>query len=64
MELKRRQFMKLLLGAAAVLAVAGWGLIRRASPRRVIQAWRVRRYPGPVRALDEAQVRQPGPWAG
>ncbi|MBU1692911.1 MAG: twin-arginine translocation signal domain-containing protein [Verrucomicrobia bacterium] len=62
--MKRRDFIKLTLAAAAALAAAGLGLLRRASPRCVLQAWRTRRYPGPVRALDETRVRQPGPWAG
>lgn len=62
--MKRRRFLQVVLAAAAALAAAGVGLLRRASPVRVVWAWRVRRYPGPVRALDEARVRHPGPWTG
>lgn len=63
MEMKRRRFLQVMLAAAA-LGAAGLGLLRRVSPVRVARAWRARRYPGPLRALDEACVRQPGPWAG
>lgn len=62
--MKRRRFLGLLLGAATAVAAAGIGLLRRASPVRVVRAWRARRYPGPLRALDEAGVRKPGSWAG
>ncbi|MBP7829417.1 MAG: hypothetical protein KA248_05830 [Kiritimatiellae bacterium] len=64
MEIRRRRFLQVMLAATAALAAVGLGLLRRASPVRVVRAWRARRYPGPLRALDESRVRQPGPWAG
>jgi hypothetical protein len=55
MELTRRRFGKLL--AAAVAAwFAGLARTARAGYRRL--------FPGRVRALDHAEVRKPGRWAG
>ena len=64
MELKRRHFIGLLLTAFAGLLAAGRWLAREADPRRILLARRTRRYPGPVRELDRANLRKPARWEG
>lgn len=54
MEIGRRGFIGAILGF----------LVDRILPRPVVEAIHVHRYPGPVRELDEEEVRKIGPWAG
>ena len=64
MELKRRDFIGLLLAGLAAAAAAAAGLLRRAGGSRVLRAEKPGAYPGRVRPLDEAKVRRSGGWAG
>jgi hypothetical protein len=54
MEIGRRGF---------IAAVLGF-LVDRILPRPVVEGMQCCRYPGPVRELDEEEVRKVGPWAG
>ena len=56
MVMMRRGFLRLAIGALLAAPVR-W-------VARCTVAVRARRYPGPVRPLDEANVRRPGKWAG
>jgi len=54
MEITRRIF----LGAAAVFLAPAF------AARRCVEAVRGLVYPGPVRPLNDEQVKRPGKWAG
>jgi hypothetical protein len=62
MEMKRRHFFKLTLGA--LLGPPLLWVADRVAPVRYTEALRARFYPGGVRALDRSSVRRPGKWAG
>ncbi|MBN2491233.1 MAG: hypothetical protein JXQ29_10345 [Planctomycetes bacterium] len=63
--MRRRRFLRILLGGAAALAAPlGWLAARVRPADRRTEAHRSAQYPGPVRALDPAAVGRPGPWAG
>ncbi|MHC4549890.1 MAG: hypothetical protein ACYTEZ_14045 [Planctomycetota bacterium] len=64
MALRRRRVLRLFLAAGATLAAPLLPLCERWLPARVVQAIRSHRYPGAVRPLDEAEIRQPGRWMG
>jgi hypothetical protein len=58
--MKRRHFLySLALGALTVLGGLGWK-----KTARWAEAMRAKQYPGPVAALDENAMKQPGNWAG
>ncbi|MBI2437848.1 MAG: hypothetical protein HYV36_03425 [Lentisphaerae bacterium] len=63
MELTRRTFGKLLLGALVTVLAGAWGLGRRFAPVGFVRAVRAK-FPGKLRRLDEAAVRQPAKWRG
>lgn len=64
MEVGRRTFVGLLIGAGVALATPALSLLERLLPARYTEAVRSRRYPGPVRDLDDREIRRPGRWAG
>jgi len=59
MELKRRDFLKALAAAALAAAAPAIRLLPRAVRARIAA-----RYPGPLRAANGREVRQPGRWTG
>jgi hypothetical protein len=66
MEMNRRGFLGYLLGAAA-LAAPVIGIFAQGAPRRIVEAVRSRRYPGPLVDHDEISIGasgSSGPWAG
>jgi len=63
MELKRRTFLGV-CGAALAAAVGGWAWLRERPPVRWLVAARAGRYPGPLKSLDERDLKKPGRWAG
>ena len=63
-KMKRRTFVAVCGTVLAGIAVAGWGWLRRRPPVRWIVAVRSGRYPGPVRPLDENDMKKPGKWIG
>jgi hypothetical protein len=64
MELKRRHFIGACGAALAAAAAGGWTWFRRQPPVRWLVALRGGRYPGPVRPLDEQDLKKPGRWLG
>lgn len=61
--MNRRTFAVLVFrSAVTVLSIMAWPAVT--AVRRVIEARRSRRYPGPVLRVDHETSRQPGPWAG
>ncbi|MBI2439947.1 MAG: hypothetical protein HYV35_01095 [Lentisphaerae bacterium] len=63
MELTRRSFGKLLLGAFCAVLAGAWGLTQRLAPVSFVKALRAK-FPGKLRRLDAAAVRQVGKWRG
>ena len=64
MELKRRHFIGVCGAALAAAATGGWTWLRSKPPVRWLVAVRGGRYPGPVRPLDENDLKKPGHWLG
>ena len=64
MAIKRRQLLKLTLGAGAALAAPLAQLAKLARPARYVEAVRARFYPGPLKDLEEKDIVKPGRWAG
>lgn len=64
MELTRRTFGKLLLGAAAAVLTGVWGVAQRLAPVRFVRAIKARQFPGRLRPFDEAAARRRGKWRG
>ena len=62
--MRRRTFIAMAAGAAAAIAAAGWGALRKASPRAWVRAIRAGRYPGRVVRLDERSMKERGKWMG
>ena len=56
MAIKRRQLLKLALGAGAALAAPLARLAERARPARYVEAVRARFYPGPVKDLENKDI--------
>ena len=64
MGIARRRFVRFITGTVAGLAVPiGW-LAARVVPIRCVRAVRSRLYPGPLKRLDNADIKRPGRWAG
>lgn len=64
MAMTRRQFGRLLGGAAGTIAAGAGGWLASLTPTRFVRALRGRCFPGRVRALDEERMRRPGRWSG
>lgn len=64
MELKRRTFLGACSAALVAAGAGGWTWLRRQPPVRWLIALRAGRYPGPVRPLDESDMKRPGRWLG
>ncbi|TAN36024.1 MAG: hypothetical protein EPN23_09985 [Verrucomicrobia bacterium] len=64
MELKRRNFIAVGLAALAAAGTGAWVWLRQRPPVRWLVAVRVGHYSGPIRPLDECEMKQPGKWIG
>ncbi len=64
MEMTRRSFVKVLLGAAAAVVVPVSGVLKRVMPARWVEAVRGRTYPGPTSSGGWDEAPGVGPWAG
>ena len=62
MAVNRRSFLKQTL-RALIAAPIVWAA-ERVVPMRYTEALRARFYPGSVKPIDPAKLRQPGKWAG
>jgi hypothetical protein len=62
MEMTRRKFVRKFAGAGlAIVAGASWCL-KKAAPRRFIRAVRFKKYPGPVKPMEN--ILKQGKWSG
>ena len=64
MELKRRNFLGACGAALLACGAGGWMWLRERAPVRWLIAVRAGRYPGPIRPLDENDLKKPGRWLG
>lgn len=64
MELTRRTFVKILIGAFAALPAGAWGVAQSSAPVRFVRAITASKFPGRLRPLDDAAVRKPAKWSG
>ncbi len=62
--MKRRVFLEKVASAAVAAAGPLAWCARRLVPRSVVEAVRVRGYPGPLERLDPKAVGKQGHWAG
>ncbi len=62
MEVTRRKFVQVLAGAGSALSAGLFWIGRKASPRRVVRALRLGRYPGEVVPMQD--VSQQAKWSG
>jgi hypothetical protein len=62
MEVTRRKFVQVIAGAASALGAGLWWIGRKASPRRVVRALHLGKYPGAVVPMED--VRQQSKWSG
>ncbi|MBN1393110.1 MAG: hypothetical protein JW947_09955 [Sedimentisphaerales bacterium] len=58
----RRKFIQELLKAGAAVIVGVSWLAKKASPRRFVRAFRIKKYPGAVKPLRN--VHEQGKWSG
>lgn len=64
MELTRRTFGRMLIGATAAVLAGLWHVAKKSGPVRFVMAIKGRRFPGTLRPLDDAAVRKPAQWSG
>lgn len=62
MEVTRRKFVQVMTGAASLVCAGLFWVGRRASPRRVVRALRLGKYPGEVVPMED--VCQQSKWSG
>jgi hypothetical protein len=62
MEVTRRKFVQVVAGAASALGAGLLWVGRRASPRRVVRALRLGKYPGEAVPMDD--VGKQSKWSG
>ena len=61
--MKRRTFVKMMVGAAAVTLAGGWRILKAMSPGRFVRAG-VAAWPGRTIRVDKEGMRRPGRWSG
>jgi hypothetical protein len=64
MGVKRRQFLRLVLGVGTALTASLLRRLGRARPVRYVEAIRTTFYPGAGKVLDKADITRPGRWGG
>ena len=64
MEITRRTFGKIMIGATVAALVGIWNAARECGPVRFVRAIRGRGFPGKLRPLDDATVRKQAEWRG
>jgi hypothetical protein len=64
MALRRRRFLRILLGVGATAVAPLLPLLERCLPARVVHAIRGHRYPGPVEPLRDEDIQEPARWMG
>lgn len=58
----RRKFIRKLIGAGSTIIVGASWLINKTSPSKFIRAVRLKKYPGPVKELDD--ITKQSKWSG
>jgi hypothetical protein len=62
MEMTRRKFIrKIIVASSAIVAGASW-FINKTTPRKFIRAVRFKKYPGPVKPMEN--ILKQGKWSG
>ncbi len=64
MEVIRRRFIKVLLGALGLAVTPALAILSHIAPEIWVEAVRGSVYPGPLKHMDEAEVARRGRWAG
>ena len=64
MEITRRQFTRLIVSAAILCVASVRWAAAYAAPSRVLRALRPTAFPGRLRPIDDAEVREEGKWKG
>jgi hypothetical protein len=58
MEMTRRRFTRAITGAAVALGASLYWVCQRASPRRIVRALRLGKYPGEIVTMEDI-LKQP-----
>ena len=64
MEMTRRKFGRMIVSVAILFVAGGCRLAARAVPKRFLRAVEAREFPGRLRLLEAAEIRQQGKWSG
>lgn len=64
MAINRRGLLVKISLLLAIIAIPMTRFFRQTAKARVVRAMPGRVYPGPVRPLDDENIRRPGEWAG
>jgi len=62
MEMTRRKFIKKLIKTGSAIAVGASWLISKANPRKFTWAVRLKKYPGPLKTLQN--ISKQSKWSG
>jgi hypothetical protein len=58
----RRKFIRKLIKAGSPIVVGVLWLAKKTSPRKFVRAFRVKKYPGPLKPLQD--ISKQGKWSG
>jgi hypothetical protein len=58
----RRKFIKKVITAATATVGLAWQMLSKASPRKFVRAFKVKKYPGSLRPLGD--ISQQSNWSG
>ncbi len=58
----RRKFIRKLIKAGSPIVVGVLWLTKKTSPRKFVRAFRVKKYPGPLKPLQD--ISKQGKWSG
>lgn len=58
----RRKFIRKLIGVGSTIVVGASWLIIKASPRKFVRAFRLKKYPGPLKPMGD--ISKQSKWSG
>jgi len=61
-RITRRKFILKLIGAGSTIVIGFSWLINKTSPRKFIQAVRLKKYPGPIKSIGD--ISKQSKWSG
>jgi len=64
MEITRRRFSRMIVSVMVLVVAGARGIAARTVPKRFLRAAAAREFPGRLRPLEDAEVRQRGKWSG